>query len=50
MKKSKLWMLPAIAIAALLAAYLPVHLRAQQPPEAPAPPERRPRLIRRKRT
>src|SRR5271169_4249072 len=39
MKKSKLWTLPAIAIAALLAAYLPARLRAQQAPEPAAPPE-----------
>ncbi len=39
MKKSKMWMLPGVAIAALLAAYLPLRLGAQQPPAPPAPPE-----------
>jgi len=38
MKQSKMWMLPGVAIAALLAAYLPIRLGAQQPPEPPAPP------------
>jgi len=38
MKKSKVWTLPAVAIAALLAAYLPIRVRAQQAPEPPAPP------------
>ena len=38
MKNSKLWTLPAVAIAALLAAYLPIRVRAQQAPEPPAPP------------
>ncbi len=38
MKKSKMWMLPGVAIAALLAAYLPLRLGAQQPPAPPAPP------------
>jgi serine protease Do len=38
MKNSKVWTLPAVAIAALLAAYLPIRVRAQQPPEPPAPP------------
>lgn len=38
MKKSRVWILPGMAIAALLAAYLPLRLRAQQAPEPPAPP------------
>ncbi len=38
MKNSKLWTLPAVAIASLLAAYLPIRVRAQQAPEPPAPP------------
>ncbi len=38
MTKSKVWTLPAVAIATLLAAYLPIRVRAQQAPEPPAPP------------
>ncbi|HYB60179.1 MAG TPA: PDZ domain-containing protein [Methylomirabilota bacterium] len=38
MKNSKVWKLPAVAIATLLAAYLPIRGRAQQAPEPPAPP------------
>jgi serine protease Do len=38
MKNSGVWTVPGMAIAALLMAYLPLRLRAQQPPEPPAPP------------